>query len=48
MGLAESAREDVWIAALLHDLGRVSVANGVWDKPGPLDRAERELAETHV
>jgi hypothetical protein len=24
------------VAALLHDLGTVSVPNGIWDKPGPL------------
>jgi DNA-binding CsgD family transcriptional regulator len=29
-------------AALLHDLGRVSVPNGIWEKPGPLNAAEWE------
>lgn len=39
---------EVHTAALLHDLGRVAVPNGVWDKPGPLSVAERELARAHV
>jgi HD-GYP domain-containing protein (c-di-GMP phosphodiesterase class II)/DNA-binding CsgD family transcriptional regulator len=35
-------------AALVHDLGRVAVANTVWDKPGMLTRDERDRAETHA
>jgi HD-GYP domain-containing protein (c-di-GMP phosphodiesterase class II) len=35
-------------AALVHDLGRVSVPNTIWDKPGPLTRDERDRAETHA
>jgi HD-GYP domain-containing protein (c-di-GMP phosphodiesterase class II)/DNA-binding CsgD family transcriptional regulator len=36
------------VAALLHDLGRASVPNGIWDKPGPLDAAEREQVRLHA
>ena len=36
------------IAALLHDLGRVSVPNGIWDKPGPLNAAEWERVRLHA
>lgn len=35
------------VAARLHDLGRAGVSNLVWDKPGPLDAAERAEAERH-
>lgn len=35
-------------AALLHDIGRVSVANGVWDKPGRLTVAEWERVRMHA
>jgi putative nucleotidyltransferase with HDIG domain len=35
-------------AALLHDLGRAAVPNGIWDKPGALDDAEREQVRMHV
>jgi HD-GYP domain-containing protein (c-di-GMP phosphodiesterase class II) len=34
-------------AALVHDLGRVSVPNSIWDKPGPLTRGERDRVEAH-
>jgi HD-GYP domain-containing protein (c-di-GMP phosphodiesterase class II) len=35
-------------AAWLHDLGRVAVANGVWDKPGKLSVAEWERVRMHA
>ncbi len=34
-------------AGLLHDLGRLGVANGIWEKPGALDSAERERVRLH-
>jgi HD-GYP domain-containing protein (c-di-GMP phosphodiesterase class II)/DNA-binding CsgD family transcriptional regulator len=34
-------------AGLVHDLGRVGVANGVWDKPGSLATAEWEKVRLH-
>jgi hypothetical protein len=35
------------LGALLHDLGKVRVPDGVLTKPGPLDTAERELVRRH-
>ena len=35
-------------AALVHDLGRVSVPNGIWDKPGPLTEGEWERVRLHA
>lgn len=35
-------------AALVHDLGRVAVANTVWDKPANLTRDERDRCEMHA
>jgi HD-GYP domain-containing protein (c-di-GMP phosphodiesterase class II) len=35
-------------AGLLHDLGRVAVPNGVWEKPGPLARSEWEQVRLHA
>ncbi|HEX6347985.1 MAG TPA: HD domain-containing phosphohydrolase [Candidatus Dormibacteraeota bacterium] len=35
-------------AALLHDLGRASVPNGIWDKPGPLTDGEWERVRLHA
>ncbi len=34
-------------AGLLHDLGRSSVPNGIWDKPGPLTDGEWERVRLH-
>jgi HD-GYP domain-containing protein (c-di-GMP phosphodiesterase class II) len=47
LGLAE---DDVLIlrrAALFHDLGRVGVGTGIWDKPGPLTESDRERVRLH-
>lgn len=40
--------EALELAALLHDLGRASVPNGIWDKPGALTTMEREKMERHA
>lgn len=36
------------VAGLLHDLGRASVPNGLWDKPGKLSPFERQRVERHA
>jgi HD-GYP domain-containing protein (c-di-GMP phosphodiesterase class II) len=41
-------RAELVRAALLHDLGRLSVATGVWDKPGKLSVAEWERVRMHA
>jgi putative nucleotidyltransferase with HDIG domain len=35
-------------AALLHDIGRAAVPNGVWEKPGPLSAADWERVRLHA
>lgn len=35
-------------AALLHDLGRVALPAGIWEKPGPLSTAEWERVRLHA
>jgi HD-GYP domain-containing protein (c-di-GMP phosphodiesterase class II) len=47
-GTSETHARRLVRAALLHDLGRVSVPNGIWDKPGPLNAAERERVRLHA
>jgi HD-GYP domain-containing protein (c-di-GMP phosphodiesterase class II)/DNA-binding CsgD family transcriptional regulator len=37
----------VYRAGLLHDLGRVAVPTGVWERPGPLRAEEWELVRLH-
>ncbi len=48
MGVAAADRESLRLAALLHDVGRVALPNRLWDKPGPLDRYERDQVESHA
>jgi HD-GYP domain-containing protein (c-di-GMP phosphodiesterase class II) len=47
LGLPAAEVEAVEIAGWLHDLGRVSVSNAIWDKPGPLDAGEWEKVHAH-
>lgn len=46
-GLDESVATDLRRAGLIHDLGRVGVENGVWDKRGPLATDEWEKVRLH-
>lgn len=34
-------------AGLVHDLGRTAIPNSIWDKPGPLTRAELDRVQLH-
>ena len=47
MGMPPTAPETIRHVALLHDLGRVSVPTGVWDKRGRLSAAEWERVRLH-
>jgi HD-GYP domain-containing protein (c-di-GMP phosphodiesterase class II) len=38
----------VHVAALLHDLGRVGISSGIWEKPGALTTAEWEQVRMHA
>ncbi len=46
-GLDDRACDDLRRAGLVHDLGRVAVENGIWDKPGPLTTSEWERVRLH-
>ncbi len=46
-GLDDAAGADLRRAGLVHDLGRVAIENGIWDKPGPLTTAEWERVRLH-
>jgi HD-GYP domain-containing protein (c-di-GMP phosphodiesterase class II) len=41
-------RDTVRCAGLVHDLGRVAIANGVWAKQGPLSDGEWEQVRLHA
>jgi HD-GYP domain-containing protein (c-di-GMP phosphodiesterase class II)/DNA-binding CsgD family transcriptional regulator len=47
LGLAATEIEAVELAGWLHDLGRVSVSNAIWDKAGPLDAGEWDQVRAH-
>ena len=46
-GLDNAARDGLRRAGLVHDLGRVAVENGIWDKAGPLTTSEWERVRLH-
>ena len=47
LGLSPEAVTDLRRAALLHDLGRVAVSNGIWEKPAVLSTTEWERVRLH-
>jgi HD-GYP domain-containing protein (c-di-GMP phosphodiesterase class II) len=47
MGLEEPALRELRRAALLHDLGKLSISNRILDKPGPLTDDERATFRDH-
>lgn len=47
VGIAPIGRTALRRAALLHDVGRIGIPNGIWDKPAPLTAAELERVRLH-
>jgi PAS domain S-box-containing protein len=47
MGIAEQDLIHFKRGALLHDIGKLGIAEGILNKPGPLDEAERKVMQTH-
>jgi HD-GYP domain-containing protein (c-di-GMP phosphodiesterase class II) len=47
LGLGDDAVVTLRRAALVHDFGTTGVPNSIWDKPGPLTRAEFDRVELH-
>ncbi|MDD5388157.1 MAG: HD domain-containing protein [Gallionellaceae bacterium] len=46
-GLGEDARDQLELAGLMHDLGKLQVPDEILDKPGPLNASERLVMERH-
>jgi HD-GYP domain-containing protein (c-di-GMP phosphodiesterase class II) len=47
LGLSETESDALQLAALLHDLGRVGVPSGIWEKRSPLGGADWERVRLH-
>lgn len=47
LGLGTTLEKALYRAGLVHDVGRLAVSALVWDKPGPLNEAERERVRLH-
>jgi len=48
LGLDQSEVEEIRLAALLHDIGKVGIPEAILNKSGPLDAAEWETMKTHT
>src|SRR6266478_5342775 len=47
LGLQEQELQELWMACLLHDVGKVAVPDSILLKPGPLDAEEMEIVRQH-
>ncbi len=47
LGFSKAEVTDLERAALVHEFGTTAIPNSIWDKPGPLTRAERDRVELH-
>jgi HD-GYP domain-containing protein (c-di-GMP phosphodiesterase class II) len=47
-GLSDNDAATLGRAALVHDVGRVGIANGIWDRPGPLSAEQWERVRLHT
>ena len=48
MSLERDQLKDLWLAATLHDIGKIGVPDRILGKPGPLDKEEAELMKLHT
>jgi HD-GYP domain-containing protein (c-di-GMP phosphodiesterase class II) len=47
MQFAEAEQSEIVRAALIHDIGKVGIAENILSKPGPLDENERAIINRH-
>jgi HD-GYP domain-containing protein (c-di-GMP phosphodiesterase class II) len=47
LGCSRAEVSEVRAAGFLHDVGRVAVPNGIWDRRGPLSAGEQERVRLH-
>jgi HD-GYP domain-containing protein (c-di-GMP phosphodiesterase class II) len=47
MSLGRADLKDLWLAATLHDIGKIATPDRILSKPSPLDREEVEIMKRH-
>jgi HD-GYP domain-containing protein (c-di-GMP phosphodiesterase class II) len=47
LGLGRALLQDLWLAATLHDIGKIGVPDRILGKPAPLSREEEEIMKHH-
>lgn len=47
IGLPDPCVQGIWVAALVHDVGKISVPSDILSKPGHITKAEFELIKDH-
>lgn len=47
-GFSGGALDDLFRAALVHDIGKIGIPDAILDKPGPLTAAERDAMRAHA
>ena len=48
LGLSREELRDLWLAATLHDIGKIGVPDRILGKPAPLDPDEAEIMKRHT
>ena len=48
MGLKKEDINKIWIAGLLHDIGKIGIEEDILNKPGKLSETEWEIIKTHT
>lgn len=48
MGMSEEKQKQLYHIALLHDIGKIGIPDGVLNKPGALTEEERDIIKQHV
>jgi putative two-component system response regulator len=48
LGLPADAQQRLWLAAPMHDVGKIGVPDAILRKPGSLTAAERRIMQEHV
>jgi HD-GYP domain-containing protein (c-di-GMP phosphodiesterase class II) len=48
MGFQDDEVRRIGIAGILHDIGKMGIREAILQKPGPLDKAERDTVERHA